>query len=323
MWLLENEFCNEDRKYFYILNQLNHRKMNRFKTFTLLLGVLLIASTTSCTKEKAGVYSPKKKIQRVYHSSPNTEKYLEQVWKWGDKTLESIDYYSQNGYFGWTENFTYKENRLDRIDVYVDKEYALFTYNDNSLKSINYYIENNLSTTNEFTYQDGKVIKMVQTDYGYKSNGHINLLSLMFAPEVCESIEKCFREFECSSHAKNTTKTCEFIWDGDNISKLVLMANYGDGGMVSATCIFQCDQKNNPFKGYFDLLSCGVDATDMLIEGHGFFKNNVTKAIIDSSEGGKSNLNYSYQYDSDDFPTMQIMSFEGANYQYFTYYEYE
>lgn len=296
--------------------------MNRFKTFTLLLGVLLIASTTSCTKEKTGVYSPKKKIQRVYHSSPNTEKYLEQVWKWGDKTLESIDYYSSNGYFGWTENFTYKENRLDRIDVYVDKEYAIFTYNDNSLKSINYYRENNLSTTNEFTYQDGKVIKMVQTDYGYKSNGHLNLLSLMFAPEVCESIEKCFREFECSSHAKNTTKTCEFIWDGDNISKLVLMANYGDGGMVSATCIFQCDQKNNPFKGYFDLLSCGDDATDVLIEGHGFFKNNVTKAIIDSSEGGKSNLNYSYQYDSDDFPTMQIMSFEGENYQYFTYYEY-
>lgn len=125
--------------------------MNRFKTFTLLLGVLLIASTTSCTKEKTGVYSPKKKIQRVYHSSPNTEKYLEQVWKWGDKTLESIDYYSSNGYFGWTENFTYKENRLDRIDVYVDKEYAIFTYNDNSLKSINYYRENNLSTTNDLS----------------------------------------------------------------------------------------------------------------------------------------------------------------------------
>lgn len=325
--------------------------MKKYSLIAILLGMLVLSFMVSCTKpdddepnnsentenpinpdgpfnpitpeEQWGVYNPGKKIKKVYKSSTYQEKYLSEVWNWNDNQLKSIDYYSANGYFGWTEDFTYKENRLDRIDVYVEKEYATFTYDGNLLKSINYYFDNSLSSTIEFTYQDGKAKKMIQTEYYYKSQEHLDLLNLLFAPEICERVEKCLGNLNSLGNSKNTTTTCEFIWDGNNISKITILANYGEGGMVSATCIFQCDQKNNPFKGYFDLLSCGDDATDMLIEGHSFFKNNVTKAIIDSSEGGKSNLNYTYQYDSDDYPSMQIMSFEGDDYKYFTYFEYE
>ena len=289
--------------------------MNKFKSFAIVLGVLVLASLASCTKE--GVYTPKKKIQRVYYSSTYTDKYLRQSWDWDGKLLEAINYYSSSGSLSWTENFSYDGKRLVRVDDYLNSEYVTYAYDGKQLKSANYYYKGNLEATTAYTYANGKLSKMVMTEYGSKKlkmNSHLQGMTLPLQSEVVEVVSKFMAKAAASRIEKDIyTFTMQFTWDGDNVSKLTATE---DGYMATAT--LQYDAKKNPMKGFHNLYS-DIDDDIML----NWSKNNVTKMIVTESDGDNEVINFTYQYNNDDYPTMVIQRYADEDYQSTTYYDYE
>ena len=293
--------------------------MNKFKAFTLLLGVLLLASATSCKKDD-GVYSPSKKIQKVYHSSTIMDKTLYQVWNWDDKLLASIDYYSYNSdTVVWTERFTYDGNRLSRVDNI--QECTVYEYDGKHLKSANHYYHDDLDITTVFEYKDGKLDKATVTYlHGYKKSeaSHLGSSVLPFPSELTAIIDKCNAKLAIGNEQKSEyVLTYQFSWDGDNVVKIV--ATY-DGGTSSVA--LQYDNKNNPLKGFMDLWSWELDELE---EGDNYVsKNNVTNMTFTYSDGDTEVSTFIYQYDSNNYPTMRTTQYPDAQYQYqyTTYYEY-
>lgn len=289
--------------------------MNKFKSFAILLGVLFVASMTSCTKE--GVYTPKEKIKRVYVSSSSTDKYLSQSWNWDGKLLESINHYTSNGTLSWTEDFTYDGKRLVRVDDFLGSEYTAYEYDGKYLKNANYYYKGNLEATANYVYSNGKMSKMTITYYESKSGRmcHLETSYIPFQDEVVKACNKCLTKLQSNNLEKSLDIiTYQFTWDGDNVSKVVATI---EGDMASVT--LQYDNKNNPLKGYHNLNSdVDSDLGPMVI----LSRNNVTKMIA-TYDGENDVLDYTYQYNSDDYPIMQIEKYPGEDYQYIVYYEYE
>lgn len=289
--------------------------MKSFRPVAMLLALFVVASMTSCTKE--GVYTPKEKIKRVYVSSSSTEKYLSQSWNWDGKLLSSIDHYSASGSLSWTEDFTYDGKRLARVDYFVGSESTVYEYDGKYLKNANYYYRGELAATSSYEYSKGKMSKMTITNYDSKSRGtgHLESSYLPFQTEVVKACNKCLTKLQ----SKNPGKALEivnyqFTWEGNNVSKVVATA---DGEMATVSLYY--DSKNNPLKRFHDLYS-DVDS-DM---GPVAFlsKNNVTKMIA-NYDGENDVLEYTYLYNGDDYPVMQIEKYPGDDYQYVVYYDYE
>ena len=295
--------------------------MNKFRTIALLLGMLVMASMTSCTKEKDGVYTPKKKIQKVYDSWLNTEKYLDQSWDWDGDLLKAINHYDSGENLMWTETFSYDGNRLVRVDDSNGPEYTLYDYDGKKLKSANYYVGSELEATATYSYSDGKLNKIVLTGYeDAKSASERKLQSsyLPFSTEILEVIDKIRSNIvERSLGKENYVMELQFTWSGDNVSKIV--ATYDD---EIQPVTFQYDTKNNPHKGFLGVYS--FDPGEEIQEGYMFMsKNNITKVTLCMDDEKEDDIIiFAYQYDEDDYPTTLVRwSYDSAD--HVTYYEYE
>lgn len=294
--------------------------MNKLKSAAmLLLGVLVLTSLSSCKKEeKEGVYTPKMKIQRVYNASTYTEKYLSQSWNWDGKLLKSIDHYWSGGSLSWTENFTYESKRLVRVDDYINSEYVTYSYDGKLLKSADYYYKGSLETSTAYTYVDGKLSKMVISDFSSKKSkkdSHLQNTVLPFQSEVAEIVSKFMAEAAAGRTEKDIDiYTLQFNWEGDNVSKLTITLE----GYL-ATAALQYDSKNNPLKGFHNLYSDTDELEGML----NWSKNNVTKMIVTESDGENEVIDYTYQYNDNDYPTMAIQRYADEDYQATRYFEYE
>ena len=281
----------------------------------MLWGVLVFAFTTSCTKE--GVYTPSKKIRKVYHSTSSIDKYLSQSWEWNGKLLEYINYYSSDGSLSWTENFTYDGKRLIQVDNYLGSEYITYEYDGKKLKSANYFFSNSLGATIAYTYSDNKLEKMIITYYDYymKHNGNLLKTILPLPSEVTETINKALDKVCADRQEKEVyTFTYQFTWSDTNVSKIEATE---DGRIITAN--LQYDAKNNPFKGFHDLNS-DVESNPILC----LSKNNVTRMILVYSDGDSEVQTYTYSYNSDNYPTMSIMRYaDDDDYQSVYYYDYD
>lgn len=293
--------------------------MNKFKTFTLLLGVLLLASTTSCKKD--GVYTPSKKIQRVYISSTYTNKYLRQSWDWDGKLIKDIKYYNSNGSLNWTADYSYEGQRVVRIDDYLNSEYTTFDYNGKHLKTVNYYYRNNLDASSDLTFKNNKLENIMTTYYGTKGVGR-NLMKTSFLPlpeDVCEIMDICLAKvFENNESKSVGVINWKLTWDGNNISKID--ASLGSEWIGIS---LQYDNKNCPLNGFYDLYSFVDD--EIILDGGmmSYSKNNITKAVINDSDGDNTILTFTYQYDNNNYPIMRIQQLsDDGDYKYITYYEY-
>lgn len=295
--------------------------MNKLKSFTILLGVLLVASFTSCTKEKAGVYSPKKKIQRVYASTNTVNKFLTQVWNWKDNRIESVDYYSVNGGLSYTENFSYEGKRLVRVDDYLNSEYTTYDYDGNNLKSASYFYKSSVQVSTTYTYENKKLSKMTETVFdAKKSRGECRLMNslLPFSTEISEVMSK----YAEKAVANNTEKEIvvinwQFTWDGDNVTKIV-----GSAESEVITIAVQYDEKTNPLKGFLTLYS--LDLQESYEDGNILYsKNNATRIMWTETDGDNEIVTFIYQYDKDDYPTMRITRWDEEDFQYSIYYEYQ
>lgn len=287
--------------------------MKKFRVFTIVLGALVMASMVSCTKD--GVYNPKKKIQRTYYSSTNTDKYMATSWEWDGNLLQAINHYGSGGGLSWTENYTYDGKRVIRVDSYTNSEYATYEYDGKNLKSINFYYRSQLEATAVYAYADGKLSTISMTIYdAKKSKGERHLLAslLPFPTEVTEAVNKCVKSMTNNAAKDIETYTMQLTWTGKNVTKIVITEQ---GNM--RTISLQYDDKTNPTKGFYDLAT---------IENFGdyyFSENNVTRMINTWSDGYNDVLNLTYQYDNDGWPTMRIRQYEGESLQSIDYYEYK
>lgn len=282
------------------------KTMKTIKSLSIVLGLVLVASLTACQKDKTGAYAPKKKVQQIYYSSYNLDKAPFQHWEWNGDHLSSITHYSDYGYkdVAWVENFTYENDRITRVDNYTNSEYITYEYDGDHLKSATIFYRNTIVCTWSINYDGDKISKMTGTFYeDYKKDGatlHLNPLSHLLPPNICESIAKCEQKLANQRHEEeNYTIALLLTWTGNNISKIIYT---GDGDYMDFK--LEYDDKNCPWYGFLGGLE---DYLVNFTSGHtGFTKNNVTQIIL--TEGHYvDTIRYAYQYDSDKYPVLQTM----------------
>lgn len=280
--------------------------MKTYKLLSIVLGLLLALSFTSCRKNETGVYSPKKKIQQIYYSWSDTEKEPFQHWEWNGDKLSSITHYSDFDFKSdtWVENFTYdNNNRVTRVDNYTNSEYITYEYDGNHLKSATVFYRNVIACTWAVSYDGDKISKMMGTFYDdYKSGVqlHLNPLSHLFPQNISENITKYERQLASQRHQQETyTIALLLTWTDNNISKVIYT---GDGDYMDFQ--LQYDDKNCPWYGFMGGLE---DYLITFTSGHtGFTKNNVTRIIMTEDDYADT-ICYAYQYGSDKYPVLQTM----------------
>lgn len=284
--------------------------MKTLKSFSLLLGVLLIAFLSSCTKDdpQNGEFTPGKRIHNIYIANPEneSERRLIEAWHWNGNKLESIDYYqlySSGNKISAIEKFTYNGDLLTRIDNDFNRNniyYTLFKYENNKLAFVDQF--------NIQTYTDI-----------YDSQQHIDTIkdtfTLNYQDEKLSQITR-FSSFSSPS-------TFRLTWENGNLNRI-----YYDGHKKEDPGYwFEYDSQNNPMYGrstvsYFRCFTGGrIDSGLLDTFGPFVSQNNCTKLGVNMHKDGTYDIGY--LYDEDGYPIKQTVFLGRADHYYIFYYEYE
>lgn len=287
------------------------------KILLFLIAVAMVMTFGSCHKE--GKYSPSKKISKIYKESgyPGyfSGRYLSESWNWNKNQLQSIFHYNNDGSISYTDDFTYKNGRISRVDRRYSwaYNYMEFTYDGGKLSRMTEYYNGQLAGESSFTYKNGKISTMNETYYMHKDKTmpmvKSTFLSLII-PELSDRIvENLYR---LSNKSKgNNTYTYSFEWNGDNIS----MIKYSYGYEWEEVK-FTYDNKKNPFYGFL--------SNDSNSENFAKYcsKNNITRETWTEYDEGEMEIDtdtYTYTYNGN-WPTSRRWQY-GDEYGT-TYYEY-
>ncbi|MBR5984545.1 MAG: hypothetical protein IK025_12610 [Bacteroidales bacterium] len=291
------------------------------KVYFVLAITLFAFVFASCTKE--GAFKPKERISKVFRSSTwswtynpavyesgsdQTSKYLREMWKWGDKTLDQIDYYSSNGTVSYSYNFTYdNKKRIERIDDYKDSYYTTFKYDGKVLKTVETWSNGTIYASANITYEgnafSGRKIKKIDyTEYDKKKNAKEEYLSnplrFLLGEEIANNVDVALNK-------RNATRgvflvTIDFTWTKNNVSTMKISGN--DGGYFEHTYTYTYDSNKNPFYKMYAMLGPDEDAVDCLSE------NNVTGytyTYIEDGDTDNGTVNYNLSYDGK-YPSMKM-----------------
>lgn len=257
------------------------------RTFAFMIAVFVTAlAFTSCEKE--GQYVPKQKISEIkhvrYHELPdgttisNNE---HEVWTWNGKVLSYIDYYNAKEERTGTTLFRYdKDNRI--VEINYGSTTAKFDYDDNVIDEIEVVNENG-STVGKFDLEHkGKTVISIDVTL----NDSKSMASLPFNPLSFFMPENAADKVLESSCAKGTTHVV-LTWTGKNVTAMELSGSYN----ISYKWTY--DDKNNPYKGLFDMEGLNMDVI--------FSANNVVRQVL--TEGGSTyTTEYTYTYDGKKCP---------------------
>ena len=252
--------------------------MSHFKFWAVfaVIGLSLI----SC--EKGGVFSPDKKINRIYTSEKhelqsfdgNTwttiqetskPKMLREQWNWEEDLLKSIEYHTlgydnyYNVYYEdtYTEYYEYDGNRLIAINWGGDTHYSI-SYDHGKISTIQLFWNSDSdepSETYEFTHKNGKIseIKFYEGSYETRPAYTMNAFRFFIPGATMESFVKVMDKVRSTMDAKNTDPSIiQFEWEGDNVKKMTYI-NSGHTDVIEYTY----DNKLNPFYGLFNMEEFG------------------------------------------------------------------
>ncbi|MDR2868571.1 MAG: hypothetical protein LBV46_03410 [Bacteroidales bacterium] len=294
--------------------------------FLLVTATLLFAA---CQKD--GVYNPKEKIASIttnytftmtYPDFPelnNTdmdEQWTEQ-WTWDKKLLKHID--AGDGYF---LDFQYDGKQIQKIVTHDG--YYQYTYKDKKVDKVEYFEGTELVGTISYQYE-GKKVSTITNTYSFEGNNDIlskkkaqiqkKALSFMLPNSLIKESHQHSAKLakKIGMGAKELVQVVSkttLTWDGDNVSKMTTTTQYGSAGIAFTEITeFTYDNKNNPYYHAFDVIEESEYNTNLS-------KNNVTKIKITSIDSeypdffAQEEYNYTYKYDSSNFPTSIIQSNE-------------
>lgn len=297
------------------------------KKLAFCAAALAILCLMSACSEKEGVYSPKKKIAKVYQASTyiygyhdevsdswfydtnSSPKTLAEDWTWDGSKLSKITIYETGNVISKGEvadiiNFTYDGKQATRIEGY--DQYMTISYDGSKLKQVQIFDkeDNELEGAMEFVHDGKKITKInvtINDEDLVKSPSAMNLQKVLFrgilptidqADRVVAAMDKVVK----SNGAKaQRTIPVELTWTGDNVTGISMNQM---GMTISGTYVF--DNKNNPYQNFLFGIIGTMEDGSMII----FNKNNVTKAVMKTQMSfmGQTfteteEYNYSYTYD--------------------------
>jgi len=218
------------------------------KIISLLLIACVAMLFTACKKE--GVYTPSKKISRVYHTTPEGSKSLVASCTWNkDNTLDRIDYYS-GGSISYSYNFTYEKKRVVKMSNYVDNKYYEYKYDGNKLKEIDYYRNGNLRRIYTFTYKGSTISEIEESYIDYKSaddRGPSGALDFIMPREFNQAYAKYQKQ---NPNPKATTEVTfyKLTWEKGNMVKAIV-TEIEEGDNDEYVFEAKYDNKKNPMLG--------------------------------------------------------------------------
>lgn len=296
--------------------------MKTFKSLTMVLGLLLAATMTSCKPEPIEEPSSKLKVKQIYYSDPQTDKTPFQSWDWSEDHLVSITHYSDS-YLKktWIETFTYENDKIIRVDNLTYDEHINYSYNEDQLKTATVFEDNDIICSWSISYDNNKISKLQGTffDYYFKNKGSkklLNPLSHLFPHNICECLETCQKQL-MTNHRGNRNEIMNIIltWTGDNISKIIV--SFDD---VLTTLVMEYDDKQCPMYGMTGNLEDYIIGLSM--GSTSFSKNNV-KQIIFTEDDETDTIHFAYQYNNENYPILETMyDSENEDYKNVFYYEY-
>ena len=297
------------------------------KKLAFCAAALAILCLMSACSEKEGVYSPKKKIAKVYQASTyiygfheevtgewfydtnSSPKTLAEDWTWDGSKLSKITIYETGNVISKGEvadiiNFTYDGKQVTRIEGY--DQYMTISYDGSKLKQVQIFDkeDNELEGAMEFVHDGKKITKInvtINDEDLVKSPSAMNLQKVLFrgilptidqADRVVAAMDKVVK----SNGAKaQRTIPVELTWTGDNVTGISMNQM---GMTMSGTYVF--DNKNNPYQNFLFGIIGTMEDGSMII----FNKNNVTKAVMKTQMSfmgqtltESEEYNYSYTYD--------------------------
>jgi hypothetical protein len=295
--------------------------------FVLAIAIFAFAFA-SCTKE--GAYKPKERISKIFISSTysrtytpavyegysgKTDKYLRQMWKWGDKTLDQIDNYESDGSLASTLHFSYdKKNRLERIDNYQSASYTTYKYDGNELKSAESWNHGAITSAANISYEGnvftGKKIKKIEyTVYNKKKNAEGEVASLdnalvyLLGEDVASNIDQILSE---KATRGVVVITIDLTWKKKNVEKMVVSGN--DGGYFEYTYTYSYDSNKNPYYKMYAMMGADEESVICLSE------NNVTGynyTYVEDGDTENGTESYNISYDGK-FPSMRIYTYTSS-----------
>ncbi len=305
------------------LNNITKMKKSLTQTVIMLTAAAVVMSAGSSCEKDNGVYSPKKKISKVYREAsyrdtdnPSVavvqDKYLYENWIWSDGLVQQIDHYEDPNSV-WTEVFTYDDNgRVVKIQDVLWSEMLTFEYEDGRISKTRFFSDGVLFEECDFTYENGRLVSMVGRDYYYKSKSHLSPLgSLGIDGAMNDALTKAIGK--CKSASKGTYEfKIHLDWTKDNITVVTVSSDY-----YATTFRLEYDQNKNPKRGLIDLYM------DNVIIGAYSSANNITK-YTETVFGMTEAVEFGYEYEGKYPVTKQwTVTDEDGSEQYTEYYVYE
>ena len=297
------------------------------KKFAFCAAALAILCLMSACSEKEGVYSPKKKIAKVYQASTyiygyhddvsdswfydtnSSPKTLAEDWTWDGSKLSKITIYETGNVTSKGEvadiiTFTYDGKQVTRIEGY--DQYMTISYDESKLKQVQIFDkeDNELEGAMEFVHDGKKITKInvtINDEDLVKSPSAMNLQKVLFrgilptidqADRVVAAMDKVVKS---NGTKAQRTIPVELTWTGDNVTGISMNLM---GMTMSGTYVF--DNKNNPYQNFLFSIIGMMEDGSMIV----FNKNNVTKAVMKTQMPFMGQTltkteehNYSYTYD--------------------------
>ena len=266
--------------------------------------IALLACFAACDKPEDGVYSPSKKIHKIYEVNENGETELSQVWNWDGDMLTSIDNYYGLADIALTDYFTYDENsRLTRIEN--GSSHSEFYYNGKNLGTVLVYQGGEQVARYEFEYKGRKisVIKMEidgdLLDLFKGKEWSANPLHLLL-PDLSQTLQPVVKQYVHDAKGA-ATLTMTLHWDGHNVKTMDIDMDgfFGFSTTATAECTF--DNKRNPFKGFFSLLSSSTNLMETAFHNH----NNLLTVTTRIASMLSTKQENSYEYDGN-YPVKMV-----------------
>lgn len=281
--------------------------------------MLLLA--TSCERE--GVYSPKKRISKIYVDDGSGRK-LDQTWTWKGRQLQSISYRS-----GTSElRFQYNGKQLISITQLGDNMYYLFHYNKNGqrLDSLDVYVDKLNQNPNvrhyahyDFSYNDEGLISGYEEVIYYigQSKEDEQALAMVLQCAVPGLPEVAATRLAKTSTSPNKSDewirySASFSYNGENVTECLISMK--DGYEYSYT--FTYTDYLNPYYKFFQTASFGSSNlySRNLVKTCHYEKHLTSEPTIDHYE------DMEYQYETEDqYPVKATMN---SYIQYYAFPEY-